>query len=454
VNKIEIKNRNLKNTNNVSGVIEGIKTFFIWTLLLCAIIMASKLWLGTVVTVKVTDSEFMVMLAELLDFQIEEDESNLPIIADFDYNEACTPSQIMITRAEGKYGTIGNTYAIYDRIRATLGEAIGSVLSVVEIEERIWEEELLGNSVYLKYDQPVNIEYLEKWYGNIEEHAKLTGLTNKILISERNDMKAALYYYDCAEDKYYGCATLVTYSAIVDELSGYEPNGAHFALEGNYKNLKPETIILSDAVSYAMAKEDWSVYTEEKFTQVMLAFGFNPQSNYLMTESDGSRIAINGECVLKISSDGTMIYNGTQNDKLSILNKGESVTPLSIVEQAQKLADNTVGIMCGDAKLRLISVDKVNEEYVLLYKYIINDIEVEIEGYDYAVCITANDEYITGMLAHIRHYEMTEGTAAVMPIRVAGVIAQSDDIALCYVDDSTGLLLPAWIEKEVTYAVE
>ena len=167
--------------------------------------------------------------------------------------------------------------------------------------------------------------------------------------------------------------------------------------------------------------------------------------------ANGIRIR-EGRETLEISRDGTAVYHAGDSDSFRYPIPEEGGV-LALIEATWRLAADTVGRWCGDARLYLMGVENLADGSIqVCYGYSLNGAEVSLPDSACAAEFIVQAGQITDYALYFRTYEETGQTNLVMrELQAAAALEALDpegrELLLCYSDAGGDSVQAGWIAR-------
>ncbi|MEG2119163.1 MAG: hypothetical protein RRY53_02310, partial [Pseudoflavonifractor sp.] len=345
---------------------------------------------------------------------------------------------------------------LFGDVFSLLGEALGSAKAPVTVTERTWRTALTEQSgIYFDFQGQVPMGALYAWL-EAGPDAALTGVTvRRILLAEDGDGRVTLYYADETDHSYYACATGETASGhLQSAIGGYSPNGAAFAYElrgeADFAALDPYVMLVQRTPGTAEKtrlryRTFCPVAQMEKGRGALLeALDFHPQSSSSYV-AWGQLVVKEGTDTLTVGDNGVTTYSGSAAEQARYpVGDGENPpTAAEIMEVTQRIAEKTLGVWCGDARLYLIGVGQTEPGvWQADYGYQLGGVTVQLGSEGYAARFVIKENRVSEFTLNFRGYTATEEKTAVLPETQAAAAVEAlggsgRELLLTYEDSGT-----------------
>ena len=370
---------------------------------------------------------------------------------------AARPVRIAVCDGGNRYAVQYNTAQtdkLYDSVGILLGEALTSARSPSVVPEQVWQGALQSPGVWFDFLGNIPLETLGAWTGEGSINSALTGSARQIAVALAED-GVRLYYHNESDGLYYACATDVVWTGHMDALvSGYGGNGFTFAFEqeegSGYEALDPYVLLSPDPLQlpvYRMS-DPLSGLDSATVSAIQQALLFQAQGYPV---AGGIRIR-EGRETLELGTDGMAAYHSGEEDA-SRYTVGDGADPLVLAEATWRLAADTVGRWCGEARLYLQGLETLEDGSVQIsYGYSLNGADVSLPGGVPAASFTVRDGQISDYSLCFRRYEQTGQTSLVMRERQAAAAlealeAQGSELILAYSAADGDLVQAGWTAR-------
>lgn len=360
-----------------------------------------------------------------------------------------------VDRFASQYDT-QQTDQLFDELAILLTEGLAGASAPQEISEEAWRQALQAPGVWFDFLGTLPLDALYAWLGEGGVNPALTHSARQMAVALNEDGQVCLYYHNEADGLYYACATTVVYEGHMDILvSGYGSNGISFVFEleekRGYEGLDPYVLLSADPLHPPVyhASNPLGEVNDAMVSELQQAVSFQPQSNSVYPVANGIRIR-EGRETLEISRDGTAIYHAGDSDSFRYP-ISEDGGVLALIETTWQLAADTVGRLCGDARLYLMGVEKLADGSMqVCYGYSLNGADVALPDSACAAEFIVQSGQITDYALYFRSYESTGQTSLVMrELQAAAALEAIDpecrELILCYSDTGGDSVQAGWI---------
>lgn len=362
---------------------------------------------------------------------------------------AAQPLSIMITTADNAHhGVKYNGEALDEAFlwfTASVGEALGSSGEPQEVTAGQWERALHGSGVFFDYLYEQSISSLARWLGVEISSDVILHTSRRFCLAIEND-SVALYYIRAVDGKAYRCETALNSQRFYERMTEYVPNGAMFVFESGeqYDTLESYYTILPELATLNNLVASNPLQTSEG-SQLLSIFGMN---NYVAThylEADGTNVYVEGEKSLRLSVNGSLLYNSLDSEDNNKLLVGTS----DVIDIAYSLATSIVELESGNLQMSHISYDQNTDKYIVKFEYVCDGVVVCYGGRSSAMEIMING---AGELVRAdilcRNYTAQEEITPMPERQALAVITElgGGEPMLAYTDDGENVEL-GWVIK-------
>ena len=175
------------------------------------------------------------------------------------------------------------------------------------------------------------------------------------------------------------------------------------------------------------------------------ALTFSPDTNHIYTTS-GTQAIRSGNDTLRLDQNGTMTYHALAGESSRYRLSGRLAEQ---VEECRALAQDTVGALCGDARLYLQSIRQTDQGTAVEFGYLLHGAQVQLGSESYAAQFVIEGDQLTQFTLHYRTYQSLPEQALVLPEVQAAAALQAlgrsgQELCLVYFDSGSDRLSPAW----------
>lgn len=364
---------------------------------------------------------------------------------------AANPSRMAVTGSGGRYGLQYDQEGV-DELFARFGPLLGEGLTSAEVPQSIsegrWQDYLTARGIYYDFDRSVPLSALGSWL-NPEGACVLDGTARRVLLVAGGGDKVLLCYQDGVSGRFYSCRTKLSGSLHLEPLlEGVEGNGAQFAFESETLSglLQPYTLVTE--------VDSGSVYTvqnplsgEGGAQSVLDALAFSGENHVPVS---GGEAWLDGSARLEITDGGSAICSAGEEGKYPVVIAGEQATVAEIIEAARGLAESTVGVYCGEARLYLESVQELEEGWRVRFGYRLNGSAVWLYDEGWAAEVYIAGGYITEFTLHFRSYAYAGREELLLPMDWTAVLLpevseELRELVIRYRDPGSTEVLPVWV---------
>ena len=277
------------------------------------------------------------------------------------------PVAAMVCSEKGnRYGVAyheENVMAVFHRFSADFGEALGSAGTPEAMTEKAFQEYLSSCGVFLRFYSPQPLELLSAWLG-VEMNAEMAAQKAELMYLCAESSEVVLCF-GTGNGEFYRCKTAVSRDGLHNRAAEFVPNGAGFAYENKLlRGGDNYAVILDGEVSAAVLHRSIPALTEDEVDALLHTMGMNSYVVNSYSEADGTTVYVEDEATLRRGPDGRVEFHRT-----SFSEKGNRGNVRTAVDAAWKLAEQSIGGVCGDATLLLESVryNELQGTYTVTY---------------------------------------------------------------------------------------
>lgn len=346
---------------------------------------------------------------------------------------------------------------LFQSVRGLLSEALAGARPPRQITEGEWQRSLGRSGVCFDFLGRIPLDALCTWLGEGAVNPYLNGAARRLLVAQGTGDSALLYYLNETDGSYYACETGLTYSGrMADLLEPYGGNGAVFAFEQGpqsaYSALDPYVLLLPAAPSPRIyrAGNPLSAGDGGVVERVQRALSFRPQADSSYSVTGGVRIR-EGKETLEILESGTVTYHAAEvSASRYVLGDGPSAGPAACAEAAWRLAESTIGSLCGSGQLYLMGTEETAKGTAVYLGYCLDGAAVRLSGDSYAAKFLIQEGAITDYTLRFRSYEDTGTRSLVLrELQAAAALEalspQGRELLLCYTDSGGDTVEAGWV---------
>jgi len=347
------------------------------------------------------------------------------------------------------------TGQVFQSVRVLLTESLASARPPRQITGAEWRRSLSRPGVCFDFLGQVPLETLCLWLGEGAANPHLSGTARRVLVVQGAGDSVLLYYLNERDGSYYACETGLTYSGrMAETLESYGGNGAVYAFEQGpesaYGGLDPYVLLLPSPPSPRIyrAGNPLSAGDGGALEQVQRALSFRPQTDSAYSVTGGVRIR-EGKETLEILESGVVTYHAAEAGA-SRYALGEGLGTSACVDAAWRLAEATVGSLCGSGQLYLMGTEENAGTTAVYLGYCLDGAAVRLSGDGYAAKFLIRGGAITDFTLYFRSYE-DSGTRSLVLRELQAAAAlealspQGRELLLCYTDSGGDTVEAGWV---------
>ncbi len=365
---------------------------------------------------------------------------------------AALPVRLAVRSEIGLYGVQYDPDSVSTLFYVTaslMGDALDTAGSPSPVTGSQMQEVLSGPCIFFDYNAYLPLSSLCSWLKEGAENSLLSGSARFLILAPSSDGTLSLYYQSESE-LFYACSTPMDAALLLDPITEeVTPNGSYFAFEDTSLSdiLFPFTLFTSEdtGIYTYLASDPVSPAGGAALSQILTALSFSDQTG---AAAGSEFLYTDGYDTLRLSEDGREItYHAAGAGKYSA---GSDLT--GAVDTAWSLAESTLGTICGDAHLVLLSVQEDPEEdlYLITFGYLLNGCPVYLYSDGWAAQFQVQDGVISDFTLRPRSYASTDQQPLILPAETAAsaLAALSDtpmELMIQYRDSGEETVEPAWI---------
>ena len=161
----------------------------------------------------------------------------------------------------------------------------------------------------------------------------------------------------------------------------------------------------------------------------------------------GGEAYLDGGDRLEVENGGGVTYRAAQGGRYPA---GPGAA--GAIEAARALAEKTVGALCGEASLYLISARQEEDGFEVTFGYRLDGSAVRLYREGWCARFLIREGYITDFTLRLRSYAATEQTAMLLPVdRAAAILpeltGQRLELRILYLDGGADTAAPQWVAE-------
>lgn len=335
----------------------------------------------------------------------------------------------------GRYGSVTLTTdnEDFEPVGGLLREALRSVQSFAVCEDTAFLEALKGTSVYCDFLEPLPLPVVAGLMGASID----SGLSvRRLVVSAREAGGTALYLW-CEGDVCRQGGTAVSAEELERVVSGYELNGAYFALDSG----EPDSAGAAPCSLFPPELPELPVFSVSTALpdsgELLSALGFYPRTNSRYTEAGGVEVVTDGDRTLRLNPDGSIRYRSGGDPALTIAAAGEEPTAAEAVMGAAALLNSLLSGQTSEAGLYLTGVRQTEHTVILTFGWQSGGVPIRFDRGGSAAEVTLSGCAVSALTLRFRQYADTGETSLLLPLRQALAIAVRQagaELSIGYVD--------------------
>lgn len=333
---------------------------------------------------------------------------------------------------------------LFPPLGALLGDALTSAGESYSLDEGEWQHCLGREGVYFDFGGDVPLPALERWLQG-PGNTGLTGAARRVLMCAGEGDQVLLCWQETAGGQFFACPTALSQTLhLKPAAEGAAPNGAYFAFEnqGLAERLDPYTLITEGEQSGAGYAVSVPLAGESERLAVLAALSFNGQDHAPVS---GGEVYVDGGDRLVVGDSGVVTYRASQREKYPV-----GPTTADGVEAARALAERSLGALCGEARLYLMSVQESGGAARVRFGYLLDGCAVYLGSEGWAAEFLIWDGCIIEFTLRFRAYAANGERTLLLPVDKAAVMLpdltdQRRELVLQYRDTGETEVFPAWV---------
>ena len=360
------------------------------------------------------------------------------------------PARLAVYRDGERYGLQYDDGAMEERFAAfgpLLGEALSGAGEPASLAERAWRDSLCRPGAYFDFSGNLPLSALARWLGG--GACPLEGSARRVALSAGEADQVALCWQDAGDGRFYTCSTTLSQTLHLNPALGtVSSNGAYFAFEDDELAglLDPFTLITEGTGTGTQYAVTTPLATATGVEALLDALSFNSQNH---APGSSGEVYLDGADRLVVQDGSTVTYRAAQGEKYPV----ESLNGVTAADQAvdgvRTLVERTLGSLCGDARLYLLSAEEYEGGWRVRFGYRLGGCAVYLDGEGWAAEFIVQDGYITGFVLRVRGYAADGSSVLLLPIDKAAVLLpelteEKRELVIRYRDGGGQMVSPHW----------
>lgn len=365
------------------------------------------------------------------------------------------PAAIAVVNSDGRYGAQYDSDAVdtaFDSLGSLLGVALNTDNTPFSTTESRWRTALQQPGIYFDFSGAVPFSSLSGWLQSGQINAALTANVRRLALSYGNGNDDVwLFWQDPDTGLFYACVTTIDRPLLDSALSSWLPNSAFFAFEEDaYAACDPYTFITStpSPAVYAVSTP-LSAVNAGAVEQVLDALSYSVGSGSSYAISGGTRYT-DGNNTFQLTDSGELSYHAADSPNYMVSGREDGPTVTECIEATHQIATDTLGLLCGDAQLYLISAQQEDDALVITYGYRLNGAPVFLYDEGWAAQFVVTGDFISAFTLYFRCYTATSTTTLLLPeLQAAAAMSalgtEQSELLLSYRDNGEAAITAGWV---------
>ena len=357
------------------------------------------------------------------------------------------PARLAVTGEGGRYGVQYDEERLkelFPPLGALLGDALASAGTPQSITEGEWRQYLGETGVYFDFQGEVPLAALKRWLQGPEAGSP-SGAARRVLLCAGAEDQVLLCWQEAGSGQFFCCATALTQSLHLDPAAeGPASNGAYFAFEDQEltRLLDPYTLITEGEQGREGYDASVPLTGGAGAAAVLEALDYGAQNHAPVS---GGEVYLDGGDRLVVSANGTVTYRAAQPEKYPV---GKDIADQ--VDGVRTLAEGTLGALCGEAQLYLMSAQEEGGALRVRFGYLLDGCAVRLGGEGWAAEFWVEDGYVTRFTLRFRCYTANGEAALLLPIDKAAAMLpdltdERRELVIQYRDGGGAAVSPDWV---------
>ncbi len=358
--------------------------------------------------------------------------------------EAARPVTAVYVRDGARYGITGDDAvlaAVYNSLRGTLGEALGSAETPAPIADAAFREALSADGVYLEYLKPVSLRLLSVWL-QVDTAEGFEAQMRRLFL-RAEDGRLTFYYVNETDRRAYRAATPLVYhdpGLPADEVL----RPCVFAFEqGGDPALSPYTVLYDAPLRPALLAVSRALPDDATRRALLAALSMNPDARDYLA-ADGARVYVDDPRTCRFS-EGLIIYRNPAAGAQPLTTNAQLLgdTRSDTVETARALTE-PLAALWGAGVLQLSAYSEAADgAQTVAFCVAVDGLEAALT--QPAVSVTLRDGVVAEAVFRPQLFLRQEARVDLPPAALAASLLkkqkpQGFDLRVCY--DETGE--PGW----------
>lgn len=336
--------------------------------------------------------------------------------------------------------------ALFQQVYSLLVEALSSAGAPESVSQEAWRQALsTAPGVYCDWQDDLPFAVLNGWLS--VDNEQLSGSLRRLVLTAE-DGQAVIYYCNQSGSCYRAACSMVDVNRLSDAVSGVKDNGARFAFEKEeYSSLAPDTLLLGENITPTVYQASNPLEDENVQEQVRQQLDFSADSSVSYITSD-EQVIRNGNDTLRLASDGTVTFTAADDGGSRYPVAGAGV--YWAVERCRQLATDTLGELCGQARVYLMSVEETGtESWQIQFGYLLDGVPVRLGEEGYAARFQVTGGRVSSFTLCFRSYTDSGTTSVVLPQLQAMAAMEAkghegEELLLLYLDGKGQQVNASW----------
>lgn len=335
---------------------------------------------------------------------------------------------------------------LFQQMYSLLAEALSSAGAPESVSQEAWRQALsTAPGVYFDWQDDLPFAVLNGWLS--VDNEQLSGSLRRLVLTAE-DGQAVIYYCNQSGSCYRAACSMVDVNRLSDAVSGVKDNGARFAFEKEeYSSLAPDTLLLGESITPKVYQASNPLEDESVQEQVRQQLDFSADSSVSYITSD-EQVIRNGNDTLRLASDGTVTFTAADDGGSRYPVAGAGV--YWAVERCRQLATDTLGELCGQARVYLMSVEETGtESWQIQFGYLLDGVPVRLGEEGYAARFQVTGGRVSSFTLCFRSYTDSGTTSVVLPQLQAMAAMEAkghegEELLLLYLDGKGQQVSASW----------
>ena len=366
---------------------------------------------------------------------------------------AARPSRMAVNTGSGRYAVQydqAETDELFAYFGPLLGEALSSAEEPINITESLWRRYLQNKGIYFDFSGDIPLSALGGWLYQTGDCILGETARRVVLVSDSDD-RVLLCYQNAENKDFRMCRTGLSFSLhLAPAISSIAGNDAVFAYESEEWSqvIHPYTLI-TESYMRQNYSASMPLAVAGNLSRVLEALDYTGRNHASVS---GGELYLDGSDRLQVLTGGRITFDAAQEGKYTVATTGDTATVAEAIEAARGLAERTIGLLCGEAELYLISAETAENGYCIRFGYRLDGSTVWLYDEGWAAEFYVERNCLTKFSLYFRSYTATGTDALLLPmdkaaVMLPGLTDERLELVLQYRDRGENTVKPSWVAQ-------